>query len=330
MSGIKLSRVFVNIDSPDIRAKVYEQELSENKDRAGTTQLLNSTIASHTTLDRKVIHTDFKKWDCPDHGQSIAKIRIATLSALIPTITNYTKVIKDAGLAIEGMVPSGYAQSLGLLKHTERDRRNIVLIDFGAGSTKVTLFKDALVKAVVFLPTGAQNITDDIAAKLKVSSEDAEQLKIRYRYTNYRQAQMMPKIIIRDKTTRRVVDPCQLYKIVTSKTDYLLQQIKKVLLELVAEGERTSKVVVSGGGSVLEGFLERAEEALALPIKMGFLYAVNDRHIQTHSALYATNIGLIRYGLRKMNEGGKLFSKIKMKTFKRALGRAEELYHEYF
>ena len=89
-----------------------------------------------------------------------------------------------------------------------------------------------------------------------------------------------------------------------------------------------SEIIFTGGGSILEGFLERAEMILEKPAKMGFLYAVKDSHIQAQSALYATSVGLIHLGAR--NRAQKISVGRKRKGPLGILKRAKMLYEEYF
>ncbi|MBN3039288.1 MAG: hypothetical protein JW869_07740, partial [Candidatus Omnitrophica bacterium] len=172
--GIKLSRVFVNIDSPDLRARVSEERLSSTlASRYGANKLnrlLQGVAADHVDLDRKVIYAECRRMVAAHRSDDGPRAKVAVLSALIPTIKTYSKSIKDAGLVLEGMVPSGLAQALGLFRNVCNDIcAHRLIVDFGGGSTKLTLFEDGLVKAVKLLPIGAQDITDDIAIKLKIS-----------------------------------------------------------------------------------------------------------------------------------------------------------------
>ena len=100
-------------------------------------------------------------------------------------------------------------------------------------------------------------------------------------------------------------------------------------LGLNYEDEKFAEIIVTGGGSIMEGFLERAEEILGKPVKMGFLSAVKDKHIQAHSALYATSIGLIHYGLKNRVTLSP-FSRRKTGTLMHILNQGRSLYKEYF
>lgn len=95
------------------------------------------------------------------------------------------------------------------------------------------------------------------------------------------------------------------------------------------EDEQVAEIIFTGGGSILEGFLEKAEKTLGRKVKMGNLVAVKDNRIQTQSALYSTSIGLMHLGfINKDNRG--LYKRTNFVPFMRMLDRARLLYREYF
>ena len=140
---------------------------------------------------------------------------------------------------------------------------------------------------------------------------------------------MRQKIIGKDKGLNKIIQPQRLYEIIAAKADNLLQEVKKTLSELDYQNQAVEKIIVTGGGSVLEGFLERAEEIFQKRLKIGFLYAVNDHQIQAQSAVYATSVGLIHFGAKFKDKRTK-FLKEKNNPITRMLNRAKGLYQEYF
>lgn len=345
MCGFRIRRVYANIDSPDLKAKVCEEKvLFEKKTRvkkAHIAGLINSCISSKLPLNRKVIHTGFRNFildnrisciypeGCKAHEM---KLNIVIVSALIPAIKDFIKCIRGAGLILGDMVPSGCAQALAFFAGSAEkiSEKNDILIDVGSALTKISLLKDKLLKDMVILPQGAQSITKNIAVKLKLSFDCAEQLKIKYgRLLISENKFFTQKIIIKDKLINRIVQPRQLYEIIALKVEGLLQEIKRALLKLNYEDENVGQIIITGGGSILEGFLERAEQTLGKPVKMGFLSAVKDNRIQAQSALYATSIGLIHSGFKNRDKLNS-FTGAKFDPFMRMLNRARGLYYEYF
>lgn len=61
------------------------------------------------------------------------------------------------------------------------DEKNLgcALVDFGAGTTKVIIYKDGLLQDLSVIPLGGDNITKDITS-LNIVASEAEQLKLEY------------------------------------------------------------------------------------------------------------------------------------------------------
>lgn len=343
MCGMRIRRVYANVDSPDLKAKVYEKQMlfaeKTKVKRSHLDWLINSAIFSKDSLNRKVIHTGMRSFlldrqsNYADPEGRLAQeleLKVVTMSVLIPTIESFVKSVKAAGLILENMVPSACAQAQGFFKDFKPDtEKNNILVDVGSALTKVSLFRGSLVKDLVVFPLGAQSISENIAVKLKVSFDCAEQLKIKYGRTHCEDRFFSQKIIVRDKLVNRIIQPQHLYESIAVKVDYLLQEIKKSLIKLNYGGEALNGIIVTGGGSILEGFLERAEKILGQPVKMGFLSLVKDHRIQSQSAVYATSIGLIQFGFKNRVKLSRLL-RAKFNPLAQAFSQARGLYREYF
>ena len=247
----------------------------------------------------------------------------------IPAVKILFSCLRQAGWGLEEFVPSGLAQSLGLFQvsgHEQRKER--ILIDIGAGLVKFSLLEAGRIKEIMLIPWGAQLISDDIARKLKLSLECAEKLKRDYGRLHSPEASAKQKIIIKDRANTRLIQPEQLNLIISANVDNLLLRVKNYLQQFDYQ-RRYECLYLTGGGAILEGFLERAEEVLQKPVKMGILRAVNDSHIQTQSALYSTSIGLIHFGYQhRLNR--RLRPQAVNNSLSRMAGRAKQFYHEYF
>lgn len=340
--GIRVRRVYANMDSPDLKTRVCEgKALFKKKVKLKNNHLnmlINSAISSQVSLDRKLIHIGFRNFildnqlDCV-YPQGLwandVRLNITIVSALIPTVRNFNNCIRDAGLILEDSVPSGCAHAQAFFRDSKPHPEEDILIDVGSGLTKLYLLKQKLIRDIVTLPLGAQGITEDIATKLKVSFDCAEQLKTKYGRIYPDDKFLAQKIIVKDNFINRIIQHNELCAIINLKVDELLDKMREALLKLGYKDEKVSKIIITGGGSIMEGFLERAENILGKPVKMGFLSTVKDSLIQARGAIYATSIGLIHFGF-KNRENKSSFTGTGYNFFAPMLGRVKGLYREYF
>src|SRR5690606_29504243 len=56
----------------------------------------------------------------------------------------------------------------------------VCLIDIGGGSCTISVFDQGTLQATSVLPVGGEHITNDIAIGLRISSEEAERIKIKH------------------------------------------------------------------------------------------------------------------------------------------------------
>jgi len=297
-SGIRPRRIYLNIDSPDLKVKDSSTDVS---------------------LDRKVFYID------------TAGSRSSCVSVFIPTLNTLIKCIQDAGLVLEGLVPSGCAQALAFFKDSDIFRKKTcVLIDIGASCTKLSLFKEGVIADIIVLSFGSRALTEEISVKLKLSSECAEELKFKYAKVSSKERYLKQRIIVKDRVAMRIIEGSHLYEAILPKVDYILQEIKKALMKLDCDYTEADELIATGGAVIMEGLLEHAERFLTKPIKMGFLSAVSDSRIQTQSALYATSIGLIHYGFKNRNTKGTLVVVGSFPSFRGIFGWLKDLYRDYF
>ena len=81
-------------------------------------------------------------------------------------------------MQIAGYIISAQATAAALLTSNEKSL-GCALIDFGAGTTTLSIYKDDLLRYMITIPFGGKNITKDIGT-LNVLDTDAEKLKIAF------------------------------------------------------------------------------------------------------------------------------------------------------
>lgn len=300
--GVKIKKTYVNIDNLDLKLKSTED----------------------VSLDRKIIHSIEQPF------LDKAKFNPTYISALIPAVDTLTQTLKFSGLALEEMVFSGCVQAAVFFKESDSiSSKKQILIDIGAGLTKIALFKGNVMCDMKILSLGAQSITEAIARELKVSIDCAEELKIKHGRLDCH-GLSGEKIIIKDGSLSKIIFRDSLCKVIALNVEQLLSHIKTILFKFNSQDTEFTEIIVTGGGAALEGLLERIEAMLNRSVKMGFLYQVKDRHIQAQSVLYATSIGLIYFAHKRREHMRTNFGGTRLSPIKNLFNRAYDLYQEYF
>ncbi|MDR1724346.1 MAG: cell division protein FtsA [Tannerella sp.] len=93
---------------------------------------------------------------------------------------NINMSIKDhARKEVAGIIITPLALADAVLSKQDKDL-GCALIDFGAGVTSVTIYKDGILKNLSIIPFGGNLITRDITTVLNLTEDTAEKVKIEY------------------------------------------------------------------------------------------------------------------------------------------------------
>lgn len=247
-------------------------------------------------------------------------IRLETEVVAVGGFTSYSKslsqAILNANLQVSDLILGPIATARAVLTNQEKELGALV-IDFGAGTTGISVYEEGSLLHTAVLPVGTNNIRNDIAIGLKVDIETAEFIKNEFGTS-----------ILGEKSTKKeklkvssgeevIFQRNELKKIAEPRIVEILDEIEKELKKISKNRLLPGGVIVTGGGSKIPGLVEFVREKLGLPCRLGiprrFLSLDEDPSL-------STLCGLVLCGMDLEEEEGKInfkgtFSKIK-KFFK--------------
>lgn len=105
--------------------------------------------------------------------------RFLNIVAKNTLVENIQKCMRMAGIEIADMFIAPMTLANVLLSDSEK-RSGCAMVDFGAGTTTVAVYNGNLLRHLVVIPLGGNNITNDIATAHQMEFEEAEGLKRKY------------------------------------------------------------------------------------------------------------------------------------------------------
>lgn len=105
--------------------------------------------------------------------------RFLNIVAKNTLVENIQKCMRMAGIEIADMFIAPMTLAEVLLSDSEK-RSGCAMVDFGAGTTTVAVYNGNLLRHLVVIPLGGNNITNDIATAHQMEFEEAEGLKRKY------------------------------------------------------------------------------------------------------------------------------------------------------
>jgi cell division protein FtsA len=227
-------------------------------------------------------------------------------SALLQNLVN---AVNKAQMRIKKTVLQQLASAEAVLTADEKEL-GIAVIDIGGGTTDIALFAKDCIRFTSVLPVGGAHFTRDLAVGLRTPIEDAERIKKAYGTVIEEKISDDEVVEVPGVGTRSARDlPRKMIcEILTARAVELMELVRK---QLVGSGElekAVAGVVLTGGGSMLEGMLELSEQVLDLPVRQGLPRIVPGLVDELCHPVYATAIGLAMFGAEESGHGRKKHS----------------------
>ena len=158
--------------------------------------------------------------------------------------------------------------------NSSEKRSGCVLVDFGADTTIVSVYKNNILRHLAVIPLGGNNITRDICSQ-QIEEEDAEALKIRFA-----QAYIEPKENEDENKSYRLengtsINAILLEDIVEARLNEILDNVANQIVLSGYDNKLLAGAIITGGGINLKNM----EEAFTKRTKIEKLRVAKDTHI---------------------------------------------------
>ncbi len=155
--------------------------------------------------------------------------RYLNLTARTALRTNIDNCFANVGIHIveDKLIPLTVADEV--LSDTEK-RSGCVLVDFGADTTTISIYKANLLRFLSVIPLGSSNITKDIMS-CQLEETDAEGLKLRYGIVATDLTEDQSKEIIYTLPDGSTITKGKLYDIVEARMEEILYNVKAQIAE---------------------------------------------------------------------------------------------------
>jgi len=193
------------------------------------------------------------------------------VTGLSTSVQNIVRCIEKAGLNIDALILKPLASAQMLLSEDEMNM-GVLLLDVGAGSTEVAVFRDGSILAYDFIPIGGDFITNDIAIGLRIPFMQAEEIKRQYACCHRGLASEKYDIEIHsigDKNSRKI-SQSDLATIVEPRVQEILSYVARSVKSMTEKSMLPAGAVLTGGGLIhIEGAMDMAQQFLGIPVRPG-------------------------------------------------------------
>ncbi|HFI0578899.1 TPA: cell division protein FtsA [Streptococcus suis] len=203
---------------------------------------------------------------------------------------NLRKTVERAGVQVENVVIAPLALTRSVLNEGEREF-GATVIDLGGGQTTVAVMRGQELQYTNIYQEGGDYITNDISKVLTTSKSIAENLKYNYGIAFPAEASDKEKFTVEVIGENAPVEVTERYlsEVIAARLRQIFERVKQDL-ERTRALDLPGGIVLVGGGAILPGITELAQEVFGVNTK---LFVPNQ--IGIRNPAFASVISFVEY-----------------------------------
>ncbi|MHC5024881.1 MAG: cell division protein FtsA [Planctomycetota bacterium] len=313
MAGVDVEQATVGIAGGHIRSFNSRGVVAvSGKDHAVSQDDLNRVMAAAQAVsipqDREILHVTPQEFVLDDQGgiaaprgmigsKLEANVHIVTSSTT--SVQNLVTCVNRAGIEVRDTVVEQLAVAEAVLTQDEKEL-GVALLDIGGGTTDLAIFEKGSIWHTAVLAVGGDHFTNDLAVGLRTPIPDAERLKLKYGCALASLVEESTAIEVPSVGGRkpRLLSLQVMAEILQPRAAEIFTLIREEVTRAGFDRSLNAGVVLAGGGSLLPGVLEVAEQIFDMPVRLGLANGAQGLAEPASAPQYATAVGLAIYGAR--------------------------------
>ena len=184
-------------------------------------------------------------------------------------------------------------QMTALLSETDSEE-GCAIIDFGAQTTTLSIYKDNYCQFVKMVPLGGDHITKDLQS-LQISFDTAEKLKKGFGFASPRYIKNVQVLRMQSTNPNNptiTIDNTLIAQVINARLD---ETVHPILAEIGKSKDKIGHIYITGGGAMLRGLIPYLQETTGIATDFGshadWLDESTDK--EYYKPKYATLIGTL-------------------------------------
>jgi len=260
MLSVKINKVFIGYNSKSLRSEVNTIERTFDEKTVISQEIIDSMfsecelkdyegyqILSQESLEYVVDHKRGTETD--PMGVACTSLQGNYLNILLKKqISDYmAQCFNMAGVTILDGFVTPVVEADAILTEEEK-QQGCALVDYGADTTTVSVYKNGLLRYLRVIPLGSALITRDLATILKIDEEQAENLKCTYGLCTLIGSQDVEETIV---VGEDVIAIKEIGGIIEARNEEIVRNVASRIKASGYYDVLYSGIIVTGGGSKL-------------------------------------------------------------------------------
>ena len=329
MAGIEIDLVHLAVSGPHIkgfnsRGVVAVAGKNREVTRDDVRRAIDAAKAVSLPAGREILHVlpqdfvvDEQDGIGAPEGMTGARleVNVHVVTGAASSTQNIVACVNRAGVQVIDTVIDQLAASEAVLTPDEKEL-GVALVDIGGGTVDLAIYERGHLWHTAVVAVGGDHFTNDIAVGLRTPIPDAEKVK---RKSGCALSSMVDEDDTIDVASvggrkPRVMARRILSEILQPRAEEIFHLVWDEIHRAGYEKALNSGIVLTGGGAILEGMPEIAEQIFDLPIRRGTPIGVAGLADHVNSPVFATPVGVVLYAHRNRvpdaRGGGGAFSRV--------------------
>ena len=176
--------------------------------------------------------------------------RFLNIVARVSIKKNLERCFEQAKIEIADLLISPLVTANAVLSESER-RSGCALIDFGADTTTISVYKNNILRFLTVLPLGGNSITRDITS-MQMEEEEAERLKITFGNVMYEEEESEEAATCQLEDGSRTVELQALNNIIEARAEEIITNVWNQIQLSGYDDKLLSGIIITGGAANLK------------------------------------------------------------------------------
>lgn len=252
------------------------------------------------------------------------EIQANVISALMPNCNNLRRAVDGIPkVQAQRLIPSVMAAAQAVLSEKQMEN-GVAVIDLGAATTSVAVYEEGDLQYVGVIPEGSNNITNDLAICLKIDTEAAEDIKLRFVSADFPESDK--EISVKKGREEIRFSRSEVNEIVQARLSEIFERVAKLLKAAHYERRLPEGAVLVGGGAKMREIESFAKEALQTATRIGVPAGLGGVAESVEKTEFAAAVGL---ALMAANDSGGSVREMPKKGVKSAGGFLKKFFKKF-
>lgn len=308
VGGVSIEHAVIGISGSHIQsfnshgAVPIKKRIVQESDIAAVLQAAQAVAIAE---GQQILHVlpRFYRIDNSDRIQNpigMSGVRLETevhiITASVAAVQNLISCCERAGLKVDDIVLEHIASALSVCSQDELDL-GVGILDIGGGTSDFAVYQHGAIVHTHVIPVAGNMFTSDVAIGLQTTIQEAERIKEMHGSAEDSIDHSLEEISILKVhgLSSSTIHKKDIASILQPRSEELFSMLHRVIRDHSLYEYMITGLVLTGGGSLLQGIPNIAYKKLLVPVRVGKPHVQHYLPQSLSSPVYATAYGLILY-----------------------------------